>query len=68
MTSDDRLTDLEILAAEQERTIGDLSAEIARQWQTVERLEKTVEALARRLLELEEQNAPAAPATKPPHW
>ena len=66
--SDERLTSLEVLAAEQERTIGELSAEIAAQWKAIGRLEKTVEAMAKRLLELEEQNAPDAPASKPPHW
>lgn len=64
----DRLTTLEVLCADQERTISDLSAEVAKQWDEIERLEKTVAEVARRLVALEEQAAPAAPATKPPHW
>lgn len=64
----DRLTTLEIRAAEQERTIEELSAQLAEQWTTVERLEKTVAELAQRFLALEERTAPEMPVTKPPHW
>ena len=66
--SDDRLTALEIRAAEQDRTIEELSAEIAGQWKTIERLQKKLDALAERFLALEEQTAPDIPVTKPPHW
>lgn len=64
----DRLTTLEVRTAEQERTIEELSAQIAEQWKTIDRLEKTLAALTQRFLTLEEQTAPAHEATKPPHW
>ena len=64
----DRLTTLEIRAAEQERTIEELSQQIADQWKTVDLLQKKVGALAERFLALEEQAARDAPVTKPPHW
>ena len=64
----DRLTTLEIRAAEQEKTIEELSGQIADQWKTIERLEKTVQALADRFLALEERTAPEIPVTRPPHW
>ncbi len=64
----DRLTTLEIRAAEQERTIEDLSAQIAEQWKVIERLEKTLTALAERFLALEDQSTPGHEITKPPHW
>lgn len=64
----DRLTTLEIRAAEQEKTIEELSGQIAEQWKTIDRLQKTVEALATRFLALEEQTTPGHEATKPPHW
>ena len=67
-TSENRLTTLEILMAEQEKTIEELSGQIADQWKTIERLEKTVQALAERFLALEERTAPEFPVTRPPHW
>ncbi len=64
----DRLTTLEIRAAEQEKTIDELSGQIAEQWKVIERLQKKLAALTDRFLALEEQTAPAHEATKPPHW
>lgn len=64
----DRVTTLEIRAAEQERTIEELSGQISEQWKTIERMQKTLETLATRFLALEEQAAPDVPVTKPPHW
>lgn len=64
----DRLTTLEIRAAEQDRAIEELSGEIAEQWKTIERLQKKLDALAERFLALEEQAALDVPVTKPPHW
>lgn len=66
--SEERLEQLEILAAEQERTIEELSAQLADQWREMEALKKKLDALTQRFLALEEQTTPAAPATKPPHW
>jgi SlyX protein len=65
---DDRLTTLEIRSAEQEQTIEELSGQIASQWKEIERLQKKLDALTSRFLELEEQTAPDVPVTKPPHW
>jgi SlyX protein len=67
-TDEDRLTRLEIIVAEQDRTISELSAEVAEQWKTIERMRKKLAALAERFLELEEQARPEIPVTKPPHW
>lgn len=64
----DRLTTLEIRHTEQEKTIEELSAQIADQWKTIERLQKKLDTLAERFLALEEQSAPETPITKPPHW
>ena len=65
---DDRITRLEMIVAEQEKTIGELSAEIAEQWKTIEELRRRLDALTDRFLTLEEQTAPEIPVTKPPHW
>lgn len=66
--SNDRLTALEIRNAEHERTIAELSDQIAGQWKTIDRLEKKLGTLTERFLALEEQAAPDIPVTKPPHW
>ena len=66
--AEDRLTTLEIRAAEQEKTIEELSGQIAEQWRTIESLRKKLDALTDRFLVLEEQSAPDVPVTKPPHW
>jgi SlyX protein len=64
----DRLTTLEIRSAEQERTIEELSGQIAEQWKVIERLQKKLDALTERFLTLEENTGPDIPVTKPPHW
>ena len=65
---EDRLTTLEIRAAEQERTIEELSGQIAEQWTVIERMQRKLDALTERFLALEEQAAADVPVTKPPHW
>jgi SlyX protein len=67
-TPENRLTTLEIRLAEQDKTIEELSGQIAEQWQTIERLRKKLDALTDRFLVLEERAAPDVPVTKPPHW
>lgn len=66
MTSD-RLTALEILNAEHEKTIDELSTQIAEQWKVIDRLNARLDGLTERFLSLEEQ-APGPESTKPPHW
>lgn len=64
----DRLTTLEIRAAEHDKTIEELSGQIAEQWKVIERMQKRLDALTERFLTLEEQTAPGHEITKPPHW
>lgn len=66
--AEQRITDLEVLAAEQEKTIAELSDQIAQQWKTIEGLRRKLDALTDRFLALEEQAAPDVPVTKPPHY
>ena len=64
----DRLTTLEIRAAEQEKTIEELSGQIAEQWKVIERMQRKLDALGERFMALEEQSGSDVPVTKPPHW
>ena len=64
----ERLTELEIIVAEQEKTICELSGELAGQWKTLEALHKSVGRLTERLLSLEERAAAEVPVTRRPHW
>lgn len=66
--SDERIIQLEILAAEQEKIVAELSGQIAEQWQVIDKLQRKLDALTQRFLTLEEQAAPDIPVTKPPHW
>lgn len=66
--SEERLVKLEAIAADQERTIEELSAQIAEQWKEIDRLRKKLDLLTERFLLLEEQATPPVPVTKPPHW
>lgn len=67
-TPDDRLMTLEIRVAEQEKTIEELSGQIAEQWKTIEGMRRKQDLLSERFLALEEQVTPDVPVTKPPHW
>ncbi len=66
--SDERIARLEMVVAEQERTIEELSGQVAEQWGVVDRMQKKLDALTQRFLALEERSAPEIPVTKPPHW
>ncbi|WP_336056149.1 SlyX family protein [Nitratireductor sp. CH_MIT9313-5] len=64
----DRIEQLEMLAAEQEKTIEELSTQLTEQWKSIDALQKKLDRLTERFLTLEEQVAPDVPVTKPPHW
>jgi SlyX protein len=64
----ERITELEIALAHQSQTVEELSAEMARQGEMLDLLQKTLKALAGRFLELEEAAAPRAEITRPPHY
>ncbi|WP_404801517.1 SlyX family protein [Bartonella apis] len=64
----DRLTEVEIKLAEQERLVDELSSVLAEQWKTIDQMDKKLTVLTKRFLELEEQSQPDIPVTRPPHW
>lgn len=67
-TSANRLIELEIRIAEQERIIEELSDQLAQQWKHIDDLNHRLSVLTKRFVTLEEQAAPDIPITKPPHW
>ena len=68
MTDEDRVARLEMIVAEQERTIEELSGQIAEQWSVVETLRRKLDLLTVRFIAVEEQSGSDVPVTKPPHW
>jgi len=64
----DRITTLEIRTAEQERTIEELSTQIAAQWTVIEKMQKTLATLSERFVSIEENSIASPESTKPPHW
>ena len=68
MDETDRITALEIRSAEQEKTIEELSDQLAEQWKVIDALQHKLATLTERFVTLEEQAAPGFEAQKPPHW
>ena len=66
--SEDRIAQLEEIVAHQQKTIDELSGQLAEQWKTLDRMGNSLRALSERLFGLEERATEAAPATKPPHY
>jgi SlyX protein len=64
----ERMTRMEMLVTEHEKTIDELSGQIAEQWKVIEGMRRKLDALTDRFLVLEEQTAPDVPVTKPPHY
>lgn len=64
---ENRIVKLEELVAHQTQQIEDLSDQLAKQWNTIDKLSRTLDDLSEHYADLEEQmGAPAA--TKPPHY
>ena len=68
MSGHDAILKLQELTAHQARTIEELSDEVRRQGEAVDRLEKTLRELAGRFLALEEGATPRPEITRPPHY
>ena len=68
MNAEDRIMELEIRIAEQDKVIEDLSVQFAEQWKQIDAMRRKLDALAERFLELESEAGSDVPVTKPPHW
>ncbi|MEX6505076.1 SlyX family protein [Jiella sp. M17.18] len=63
-----RIEDLEVMVAHQAKEIEDLSGELARAFDTIQRMQRIIQALTERLGVVEEIALPKPEATKPPHY
>lgn len=63
-----RLDALEITVSYQSNMIDEMSAVIAQQWQSIERMQQKLDGLASRFADIEDQAGSPAENTKPPHW
>ncbi len=69
MQETDKTTDgMEEMLAYHEKTIEDLSVQLAKQWDLIATMENKITVLTRRFASLEENSLPAPHITKPPHY
>ena len=66
--SENKIAGLEEMLAHHEKTIEDLSTQLARQWTVIAELQSNVEVLTRRLVALEANSVSTPEITKPPHY
>jgi SlyX protein len=66
--SDARITELEMIAADQARTVDDLSSMIAQQWKVIEAMRKRLDEMSERFHSAEENALGRPENVKPPHW
>ena len=65
--SEERIAALEEAVAHHERTIEELSGQIAEQWKTIDGLKRVIERLGERI-ETMETGFGDTPVTRPPHY
>ncbi|MCQ0990500.1 SlyX family protein [Jiella marina] len=63
-----RIEDLEVMVSHQNRTIEELSEELARAFRMIDRLQHLTQAVSERLGAVEDVTLPKPEATKPPHY
>ncbi len=68
MTTEERITELEIRIAELERANEEMAQTATGLWKSLESMRQTVDRLTARLQAIEENAESETPATKPPHW
>jgi len=68
MSDEQKIQRLEETIAHQSATIDELSEVATKQWQSIDALEKKVNALVQRFLALEDASEGTIENTKPPHY
>ncbi len=64
----ERIDELEIRIAHQDRAIEDLNATITAQWKEIETLMLELRRLRERVQEMDDASIPALPESPPPHY
>lgn len=59
---------LQCRISEQEKTIDELSHTVLEQWKMIDIIQKKLDHMTMRFLDIEEQMQSQAPITKPPHY
>ncbi|AQX27514.1 MULTISPECIES: SlyX family protein [unclassified Bartonella] len=67
MLHENRIIELEMKLAHQEKLIEELSCVVTDQWKSLDEMSKKLNALTKRLLELEERSLSEIPVEHPPH-
>lgn len=68
MSMEDRIAELEIALAHQQKVCDDLNEVVTAQTAEIAELKRRMEALVKRFLLVEEAVAPDIPVDRPPHW
>ncbi len=59
---------LQCRITEQEKMIDDLSTTLTEQWKIIDAMQRKLDRLTERFLNVEEQIQPSIPITRPPHY
>lgn len=65
---ENRLNELEMQIAEQDRTLQDMSEMVSQQWDEIDRLKRKVTTASERIVSLEENLPQNDSIEKPPHY
>ena len=66
--SEKRISEMEEILAHHEKTIEELSSQLAGQWQNITEMERKIYVLTNRLIAVEDTSLETPEITKPPHY
>ncbi len=66
--SEKRIGEMEEILAHHEKTIEELSSQLAGQWQNITEMERKIYVLTNRLIAVEDTSLETPEITKPPHY
>ncbi len=66
--NDKNIDAMEEMLAHHEKTIEDLSSQLAKQWIVISSMENKILTLTKRFVTMEQNSLPTPHVTKPPHY